>query len=97
MHHDDKEWLEPFKFDPDRFSSENVKQRPSTAFSPFGLANRRCPGYKFSRCEAIATLSVIVRKFQLKPAFEDDFFIEPSFGFVTAPDTEVWLKAEPRV
>ena len=94
---DETQFPNPSQFDPDRFSPENVKQRPSTAFSPFGLANRRCPGYKFSRCEAIATLSVIVRKFQLKPAFEDDFFIEPSFGFVTAPDTEIWLKAELRV
>ena len=94
---DETQFPNPSQFDPDRFSPENVKQRPSSAFSPFGLANRRCPGYKFSRCEAIATLSVIVRKFQLKPAFEDDFFIEPSFGFVTAPDTEIWLKAELRV
>ena len=91
---DETQFPNPSQFDEESFNFENVKQRQ---FSLFGLASWRCPGYKFSRCEAIATLSVIVRKFQLKPAFEDDFFIEPSFGFVTAPDTEIWLKAESRV
>ena len=95
--YDETQFPNPSQFDPDRFSPDKIKHRPSTAFSPFGFASRRCPGYKFSRCEAVATLSVIVRKFLLKPAFEDDFFIEPSFGLVTTPDTEIWLKVEPRV
>ena len=53
--------------------------------------------YRFSRFEAFATLSVLVRQFRIRPAFEDDYFIQPSFGFVTKPDTEIWIKVESRL
>jgi len=79
------------------FQSKISKKRPSLAYMPFGLGSRRCPGYRFSRFEAFATLSVLVRQFRIRPAFEDDFFIQPSFGFVTKPDTEIWIKVESRL
>ena len=94
--HDEKYFYNSKDFDPERFSLENRKKRPNSTFSPFGLGARRCPGYKFSQFEAFATLSVLVRNFYIKSAFEEDFFIEPSFGFVTKPDTEIWIKVEPR-
>ena len=95
--HNEKYFPNPQDFDPERFSVENIKKRPSLAYMPFGLGSRRCPGYRFSRFEAFATLSVLVRQFRIRPAFEDDFFIQPSFGFVTKPDTEIWIKVESRL
>lgn len=50
------------RFDPDRFSPENSKSRPSYAFQPFGFAGKMiCPGYKFAYIEAIIGLVTILR------------------------------------
>uniref|UniRef100_K1Q0B7 Cytochrome P450 20A1 n=1 Tax=Magallana gigas TaxID=29159 RepID=K1Q0B7_MAGGI len=47
----------PKRFDPDRFSEENIKSRPAYAFQPFGFAGKRmCPGYNLAITGAIALL-----------------------------------------
>jgi cytochrome P450 len=93
---DEKYFPDPDNFDPDRFLPENTKKRPNLAFVPFGVGQRRCPGYKFAKFEAIAVASVILRTFELIPAFENDIFIQPVFAFVTKPETEIWLKLKRR-
>ncbi|ELU14801.1 hypothetical protein CAPTEDRAFT_39577, partial [Capitella teleta] len=34
----------PERFDPGRFTEENVKSRPSLSFNPFGFGKRKCLG-----------------------------------------------------
>nr|AKH03540.1 cytochrome P450 20A1 [Paracyclopina nana] len=89
---DKKYFPDPEEFDPNRFG----KKVPSLAFAPFGIGKRHCPASKFARMEIFAVLSVILAQFRVKPAFDNDVFIEPSFGFVTKPETEVWLTLERR-
>ena len=79
-------------FNPDRFSKD--KKRSNLDFVPFGIGQRRCPGYLFSKMEATAVISVLVKNLVLTPAFENDVFIQPSYGFVTKPETEIWLKVK---
>ena len=86
----------PCRFDPDRFAPENTKKVPSLAFPAFGVAPRRCPGYHFSRHEVMIAISVLCRTFEFRPAFETDYFVEPVYGFVTKPETEIWLKLTKR-
>ena len=90
---DEKYFPNPGEFKPSRFSKKKVS---NLAFVPFGIGQRTCPAARFARCEVFAVLSVILTRFRFKPAFEDDVFIEPSFGFVTKPETEVWLTIQPR-
>lgn len=40
IHHDPEYYPEPEKFDPDRFSSEAIKQRDSMTWLPFGDGNK---------------------------------------------------------
>ncbi|XP_063991403.1 cytochrome P450 4C1-like isoform X2 [Diachasmimorpha longicaudata] len=65
LHRDPKYWENPEKFDPDRHSPENSKNRHPYAFNPFSRGTRSCPGNKF----ALSCLKVIVahtiRKFKL--------------------------------
>ncbi|CAL4227292.1 unnamed protein product, partial [Meganyctiphanes norvegica] len=42
IHHDPRNYSEPDKFDPERFSPENKKQRSPILYLPFGAGPRNC-------------------------------------------------------
>lgn len=44
LHHDPKYYPEPDRFIPERFSDENIADRPSHTFLPFGDGPRNCIG-----------------------------------------------------
>ncbi|KAL8600514.1 hypothetical protein ACOMHN_005008 [Nucella lapillus] len=88
---DEKVWPAPTEFDPDRFSQERSKGRPTLAFSPFGFAgHRQCPGYRFAYVEATIMMVTALRKFRfmLVPGQE----VKPHYGLVTHPKEEIWFK-----
>lgn len=91
---DEKYFDDPRRFDPDRFSSEKSGKRPAHAFVPFGVGPRKCLGNRFAFAESYAALVRILRRFRLEPAFEGDDHIGPRFGFVTKPETEIWIKVK---
>jgi cytochrome P450 family 20 subfamily A len=83
------------RFDPDRFSEDNVKSRPSLAFSPFGFAGKRkCPGYRFAYAESVTAIAIVLRRFKIKMV--DDQVVVPVFGLVTHPAEEIWIQVEER-
>ncbi|XP_078321122.1 cytochrome P450 20A1-like [Crassostrea virginica] len=91
----EKYFPNPNKFDPDRFSPENSKSRPSFAFQPFGFAGKRvCPGQKFAYAEAVVALVTILRKFKLKMV--EGQVVTPTFGLVTHPTEEIWITLQKR-
>ncbi len=44
IHHDEKYYEDPEKFDPQRFTKENINQRQSGIYMPFGDGPRICIG-----------------------------------------------------
>nr|CAD7194523.1 unnamed protein product [Timema douglasi] len=44
IHHDPKYYPDPEKFDPERFSAENIKSQPNCTYLPFGEGPRNCIG-----------------------------------------------------
>lgn len=48
LHRDHRFWPEPNKFDPDRFLTENIKQRHPFAYLPFSAGLRNCIGNNYS-------------------------------------------------
>ncbi|XP_064614418.1 cytochrome P450 3A19-like [Liolophura sinensis] len=95
MLQDEKYWPDPTRFDPERFSAENMKKRQGHVFSPFGLAGKRiCPGYRFAYVETAVVLATLVGRFCFK--LVEDQNIKPVFGPVTHVSEEVWIKVAKR-
>ncbi len=83
------------RFDPERFSNEEVKKRHPMAFQPFGFAGKRkCPGYRFSYAEVAVVLSVLLRRFKIH--LVDGQVVEPEHALVTQPKEEIWITVTKR-
>ncbi len=59
-------WDDPEGFDPERFSDERSKDRPTFAYFPFGGGPRKCIGDTFALVEATLVLATLARKFDLE-------------------------------
>jgi len=68
IHHHPEIWAEPKRFDPDRFTNEQVAQRHKLAWVPFGTGQRQCIGKDFSIMEAQFILAMIVQRYALTAA-----------------------------
>jgi cytochrome P450 len=64
-HRDPRVWEQPQRFDPDRFTPAQEKQRHRYAYLPFGGGPRACIGQYFSMLEATLATASIVRAFGL--------------------------------
>lgn len=64
---DEKNFPEPMKFDPERFSAENIGDiKPFTNF-PFGSGPRSCIGERFALLQVKTGLVKILKDFRLEP------------------------------
>lgn len=91
----EKHFPNPKRFDPDRFSEENIKLRPAYTFQPFGFAgNRMCPGYKLGSIGAVVLLVTILKKFRVN--LVEGQVVTPNFGLVTRPNDEIWITLQKR-
>lgn len=46
FHYDDRYWKNPSKFNPERFTADEIAKRPNGAYSPFGEGPRNCIGMR---------------------------------------------------
>ncbi|KAF7991228.1 hypothetical protein HCN44_002790 [Aphidius gifuensis] len=65
VHKNPKYWIEPDKFNPERFSVENSKNRPKYAYIPFSGGARMCPGYKYGLACLKTIISHVIRNYEL--------------------------------
>ncbi|MEJ7615475.1 MAG: cytochrome P450 [Pyrinomonadaceae bacterium] len=66
MHHDPRYYPEPFRFDPERWTSAAREARPAYAYFPFGGGPRRCIGEGFAWMEGVLLLATIARRWRLR-------------------------------
>ncbi|KAG9014708.1 hypothetical protein FRB94_010555 [Tulasnella sp. JGI-2019a] len=62
LHHNPRYWPDPHKFQPDRFVDPNW---PRDAFVPFYAGSGSCVGRRFSEVEAIAIITLVIRKYKV--------------------------------
>ncbi len=68
VHHDPRYYPNPYRFDPDRWTSETEKKLPRFAYFPFGGGPRSCVGEQFAWMEGILLLATIAQEWQMRLA-----------------------------
>jgi len=66
MHHDERFFPNPQKFEPDRFLAEHEEGRPKFSYFPFGGGNRVCIGEQFAWMEGILLLATLGQKWRMR-------------------------------
>ncbi|PYP82936.1 MAG: cytochrome P450 [Blastocatellia bacterium AA13] len=68
MHHHERYYPDPFKFDPMRWTAEAREARPRFSYFPFGGGPRVCIGESFAWMEGILVLATIARDWRMRIA-----------------------------
>jgi len=59
-------WERPTEFDPDRFTTERVAQRPKYAYFPFLGGPHQCIGHEFAMLEMQLIVAMVMQRFRLE-------------------------------
>jgi cytochrome P450 len=65
VHHDERWWPDPMRFDPERFTDEARAARPKFAYLPFGGGARFCIGEGFAWMEGVLMLATVLQHWRL--------------------------------
>ena len=71
IHHDARWWPNPEEFDPTRFFGDTAKDRPRSAYLPFGGGRRICIGQSFALMEMVLMAAIMSQQFRfdLRPGY----------------------------
>jgi len=65
MHHDERYYPDPNRFDPDRWTPEAREARPRFSYFPFGGGPRVCIGEGFAWMEGVLLLATLAQRWKL--------------------------------
>ncbi|XP_011866377.1 PREDICTED: cytochrome P450 6k1-like [Vollenhovia emeryi] len=86
MHYDPEYFPNPNKFDPERFTEENKRNRPACVYFPFGEGPHACIGNRFGLLQAKLTLLQILSKYEVIPCAKTSIPVEiDPRGAMTVP------------
>ncbi|WP_122496079.1 cytochrome P450 [Mycobacterium attenuatum] len=86
IHHDPRWWPDPEKFDPGRFLGADAKDRPRSAYLPFGGGRRICIGQSFALMEMVLMAAIMSQHFTFDLAsgppveLEATLTLRPKYG-----------------
>ena len=88
LHRSAHYWPDPDRFDPDRFAPAD-KPRKDRPFFPFSLGPRRCLGEYFSFLEMKVHLGLLLPRFRMRLANDEDPGLELAINLRSARDIHV--------
>jgi cytochrome P450 len=65
-HHSSRYWENPEKFDPERFTKEEMKRRTPFTYLPFGGGPRVCIGQHYAMLQILMILSELIRRYDFE-------------------------------
>jgi cytochrome P450 len=74
-------WDAPLKFDPDRFSPDNMKKLDRWQYIPFGGGPRSCIGDHFAMLETTLALATVIRRAEID-SVEEEFPLAVHFTMI---------------
>lgn len=95
IHHDPALYPEPHRFIPERFLADQMAQRPTASWLPFGDGPRNCIGMRFGKMQTSIALFHLLRRFQFSvcPRTEPKIKFQNS-NLLLCPATGIYLKVE---
>ena len=96
VHHDERWWPDPTRFDPERFTPEAKASRPKFAYFPFGGGARYCIGEGFAWMEGVLMLATVLQSWRLRLPNPEQQAVEITPKFTIRPKGPVEVIAEKR-
>ncbi|XP_062621095.1 cytochrome P450 3A19-like, partial [Saccostrea cucullata] len=87
LHHSEKLWEDPEKFDPERFSAENKAKMNPYKFMPFGYGPRICIGKRLALIEIKVAMTKLLRQFVLSTCSKTNIPPKLTNRGLTKPET----------
>ncbi|HYP29666.1 MAG TPA: cytochrome P450 [Blastocatellia bacterium] len=66
MHHNERYYEDPFRFDPERWTEEAKASRPKHSYFPFGSGPRLCIGEQFAWMEGILIIATLAQEWRMR-------------------------------
>lgn len=94
VQHDPHAWVDPDRFDPERFAEDTDQPRVRHAFMPFGLGQHMCMGKHLAMLEGPVLLAHMVQRWDMAPIPGR----EPQMKISTTMTAKngIWLELSPR-
>ncbi len=96
MHHDERYFPEPEKFDPERWTVEAREKRPKHSYFPFGGGIRQCIGEPYAWMEGVLLLATIAQKWKLSLAPGSKVEVQPMITLRTKNDIPMIVSLRPK-
>ncbi|KAF4494882.1 cytochrome P450 oxidoreductase [Fusarium agapanthi] len=95
IHNNTKIWDNPALFDPDRWDTDRVKNRPNTSYIPFATGPRMCVGFNFALQEVKVFLPKLVYRYKFSLAQDGPVEYDPMFQLIRP--NNLYVRAERRI
>ncbi len=92
LHRNPRWFPDPNRFDPERFSEEAIRFRPTFSYIPFGAGGRHCLGESFAELEGLLILGMIASKVHLH--LIDGQTIQPEPVMTLRPNVSVQMTVQ---
>ncbi|KAK1138499.1 hypothetical protein N8T08_002449 [Aspergillus melleus] len=95
LHNNPDVWSNPTRFDPDRWDTEEVKNRHKSAYIPFATGPRMCIGFNFALQEVKVFLPKLVYRYKFIKENDGPIEYDPMFQLIRP--NNLYVRAERRV